>query len=156
MPETGVTRARAASKAAWRSVTPSSSLSLQQAAYTSEVIRASILGVPRGQVEAAESLGMTGSRAMRRIVLPQALRTAVPPVANDTINLLKATALVAFISVSDLLYSAQQIYSQNFKVIPLLIVATIWYVAVVSVLSLGQWLLERRLARGVNRLRAHD
>jgi polar amino acid transport system permease protein len=122
---------------------------LQQAAYTSEVIRASLLAVPIGQREAAESLGMTNLRTLRRIVLPQALRIAIPPIANDTINLLKATSLVAFISVYDLLFTVQQIYAQNYKVVPLLVVATIWYLFVVSVMAVGQWGLERRYGRGI-------
>ncbi|MCU1492278.1 MAG: transporter permease [Acidimicrobiaceae bacterium] len=118
---------------------------LQQAAYTSEVIRAAIMSVPPGQVEAAETLGMTYWGAMRRIVLPQAARVALPPVANETINLCKSTALVAFISVPDLLYSVQEVYSANFKVLPLLVVATIWYTVIVSVMSLAQWWLERSM-----------
>ncbi|WP_338889161.1 amino acid ABC transporter permease [Rhodococcus sovatensis] len=121
--------------------------SVHQSSYTSEVIRSSILAVSTGQVEAAEALGMSKLRTFRRIVLPQALRIAVPPIANDTINLLKGTALVAFISVADLLYSVQQIYTRNFQVVPLLIVATIWYVLIVSVMSVGQTALERRLGR---------
>ncbi len=118
---------------------------LQQAAYTSEVIRAAILSVPRGQTEAAEALGMTHWRIMLRIVLPQASRVAVPPIANETINLCKSTSLVAFISVPDLLYSVQEIYSRTFQVVPLLVVATIWYTVIVSILSLGQWWLEKTL-----------
>ncbi|UFS57623.1 amino acid ABC transporter permease [Subtercola endophyticus] len=119
--------------------------SLQQAAYTSEVLRASIQSVPTGQREAAIALGMTRTRTMLRIVFPQAFRVALPPIGNDTINLLKSTSLVAFIAVPDLMYSVQQIYSANFLIIPLLVVATIWYMIVVSVLSVGQSLLERRL-----------
>ena len=118
---------------------------LQQAAYTSEVFRASILSVPTGQREAAVALGMTNTRTLVRIVFPQAMRTAVPPVANETINLLKSTSLVAFISVPDLLYSVQQIYSSNFRVVPLLIVASIWYMLIVSVLSVVQYFVESRL-----------
>jgi polar amino acid transport system permease protein len=118
---------------------------LQQAAYTSEVLRAAILSVPTGQREAAVALGMTNTRTLLRIVFPQAMRVAVPPVANETINLLKSTSLVAFISVPDLLYSVQQIYSTNFRVVPLLIVASIWYMIIVSILSIGQFFLERWL-----------
>jgi polar amino acid transport system permease protein len=119
---------------------------LQQAAYTAEVIRAAILSVPGGQREAATALGMTRLRALRRVVLPQAMKVAVPPIANETINLLKATSLVAFISVPDLLYSVQEIYSANFQVVPLLIVASLWYMLVVSLLSVGQFFLERSLS----------
>jgi polar amino acid transport system permease protein len=124
---------------------------LQQAAYTSEVLRASIQSVPTGQREAAAALGMSHARTMRRIVLPQAMRVAIPPVANETINLLKATSLVAFISVPDLLYSVQQIYSSTFQVVPLLLVATLWYMVIVSVLSGLQYLIERRLRRAPGR-----
>jgi polar amino acid transport system permease protein len=120
----------------------------QQAAYTSEVIRAALLAVPSGQREAASALGMTRARTLRSIVLPQAMRLAVPPISNDTINLLKATALVAFISVPDLLYSVQQIYNLNYEVVPLLMVATIWYMFFVTVLSIGQHFLEKKLLRG--------
>jgi polar amino acid transport system permease protein len=120
---------------------------LQQAAYTSEVIRASILSVPPGQREAATALGMTKTRTLLRIVFPQALRVAVPPIANDTINLLKSTSLVAFISVPDLLYSVQQIYASNFEVMPLLVVASLWYMLIVSVLTVLQYLVEARLRR---------
>lgn len=126
---------------------------LQQAAYTSEVVRAAIMSVSRGQVEAAESLGMTSWGALRRVVLPQAARIALPPIANETINLCKSTSLVAFVSVPDLLYSVEEIYSRTFQVIPLLVVATIWYTAIVSVMSLGQWWLERTMQRN-RRVRA--
>lgn len=120
---------------------------LQQAAYTSEIIRSSLLAVPKGQREAALALGMTPFDIFRRIVFPQAMKIAVPPVSNDLINLMKATSLVAFISVSDLLYSVQQIYNRTFEVVPLLMVATIWYMILVSVLSVGQYYLERVLGR---------
>jgi polar amino acid transport system permease protein len=117
---------------------------LQQAAYTSEVIRSAIMSVPSGQVEAAYALAMTRFRTMRMIVLPQAARIAVPPIANETINLCKSTSLVAFISVPDLLYSVQEVYARTFQVLPLLIVATLWYIVIVSLMSIAQWRLEKR------------
>jgi polar amino acid transport system permease protein len=118
---------------------------LQQAAYTSEVIRAAIMSVPKGQTEAAEALGMTRWRVLQRVVFPQAARIAVPPIANETINLCKSTALVAFISVPDLLYSVEETYSRTFQVVPLLVVATIWYTVIVSLMTLAQWWLERSM-----------
>lgn len=121
---------------------------LQQAAYTSETIRASILAIPAGQREAAKALGMTPVRAFFRIVFPQAMKIAIPPIGNDTINLLKGTSLVAFIAVPDLLYSVQTIYNRTYEVVPLLMVACIWYMIFVSVLSVGQYFLERTLRRG--------
>lgn len=121
---------------------------LQQAAYTSEIIRASLLAIPVGQREAAAALGMTKTRMFFRILLPQAMRIAVPPISNDTINLLKATALAAFIAVPDLLYTVQTIYNRTYQIVPLLLVATIWYALLVSVLSYGQYHLEKALRRG--------
>lgn len=120
---------------------------LQQAAYTSEIIRASMLAIPTGQREAAAALGMTRSRMFFRIVFPQAMRIAVPPISNDTINLLKATSLAAFIAVPDLLYTVQTIYNRTYQIVPLLLVATIWYAVFVSILSYGQYRLERALGR---------
>lgn len=127
---------------------------LQQAAYTSEVIRASLLAIPVGQREAAAAIGMTKPRLFFRIILPQAMRIAVPPIGNDTINLLKATALVAFIAVPDLLYSVQTIYNRTYEIVPLLMVATIWYAVFVSILSYGQHHLERALSRDRKAARA--
>lgn len=121
---------------------------LQQAAYTAEVVRAALLAVPLGQTEASMAIGMRPMQRLMIVVLPQALRIALPPIANDTINMLKGTSLLAFIAVPDLLYSVQQIYSQNYQVIPMLMVASIWYVFLVSVLSVGQQLLENYLSTG--------
>lgn len=121
---------------------------LQQAAYTSETIRASILAIPVGQREAARALGMTPARSFFRVILPQVMRIAVPPIGNDTINLLKGTSLVAFIAVPDLLYSVQTIYDRTYQVVPLLMVACIWYMIFVSILSVGQYFLEKKLRRG--------
>ncbi|MGN6782754.1 MAG: amino acid ABC transporter permease [Marmoricola sp.] len=127
-------------------------LGLNQAAYQSEIVRAGILSVDHGQAEAAEALGLTRLHVMRRIVLPQAMRVIIPPTGNETIGMLKSTSLVSVLAVPDLLYSAQVIYSRNFLTIPLLIVASIWYFVVTSVLSVGQFYLERHYARGNHRL----
>jgi polar amino acid transport system permease protein len=124
---------------------------LQQAGYTSEVVRAALLAVPRGQTEAAMAIGMRPMQRMMTIVLPQAARIALPAIANETINLMKSTSLLAIIAVPDLLYSAQLIYTQNYLIIPLLVVASLWYVALVSVLSIGQALLETYLRTGTLR-----
>jgi polar amino acid transport system permease protein len=122
-------------------------LGLHEAAYMAEIVRAGILAVPRGQVDAALSIGMTRRRAMRRIVLPQTLRVVVPPTGNQFIGLLKASALVAVIGGNDLLTRTQQIYSVNFKIIALLTVASLWYLALTSVATIGQHYLEAWLER---------
>jgi polar amino acid transport system permease protein len=127
---------------------------LNESAYGSEIIRASILSVPKGQTEAAHALGMTQWQTYRRVVMPQAMRVALPPLSNDLVNVVKGTALVAFISVSDLLYSAQLIYSRTFEVIPLLVVVSIWYLVIVTVITVLQAYLERRLSRSALRARA--
>ncbi|UUW92026.1 amino acid ABC transporter permease [Pimelobacter simplex] len=123
-------------------------LGLNEAAYMSEIVRAGILSVDHGQNEAASALGLTRGQTLRRIVLPQAMRVIVPPTGNETIGMLKTTALVSVLAVHDLLYSSQIIYAKNFQTVPLLIVASIWYLAVTTVLGIGQYYLERRYARG--------
>jgi polar amino acid transport system permease protein len=123
-------------------------LGLNEAAYSSEIVRAGIQSVDTGQTEAAHSLGMRPMLTMRRIVLPQAMRVIVPPMGNETINMLKMTALVSVIAAHDLMSNIQAVYAQNYQVIPLLVVAAIWYLALVSVLSLPQAWLERRYGRG--------
>jgi polar amino acid transport system permease protein len=128
-------------------------LALNEAAYMAEIVRAGITSVPEGQSEAASALGMSRARTLRRIVLPQAMRVIVPPTGNETISMLKTTSLVSVIASSDLLYSAQLIYSQNFKQVPLLIVVCVWYLALTTLLSLGQTALERHYGRGVRRTR---
>lgn len=122
--------------------------SLHESAYMAEIVRAGILSVNKGQKEAALSTGMTEAKAMWRIVLPQAMRVIIPPTGNQAINLLKATSLVAFISGGDLLSNVTDIYSVNFAVIPLLVVASIWYLALVTVATIGQTYLERAFGRG--------
>lgn len=126
-------------------------LGLNQGAYMSEIVRAGILSVDHGQHEAAGALGINRLQTMRRIILPQAMRVIIPPTGNETIGMLKTTALVSVLSVPDLLYSSQIIYSRTFETIPLLIVASIWYIVMTTVLSIGQYYLERRFARGGQR-----
>jgi polar amino acid transport system permease protein len=126
-------------------------LGLNEGAYMAEIVRAGIISVDEGQSDAARSLGMTRLQTMRRIVLPQAMRVIIPPTGNETISMLKTTSLVSVIAVGDLLYAAQEIYSVNFKTIPLLIVASIWYLICTSVLYVGQFYLERYYGRGSER-----
>jgi polar amino acid transport system permease protein len=123
-------------------------LAFNEAAYMAEIVRAGIISVDVGQTEAAQSLGMTRLQIMRRIVLPQAMRVIVPPTGNETISMLKTSSLVSFIAVTDLLYAAQQIYAVNYKIIQLLLVASLWYLLMTSVLYVGQYYLERRFGRG--------
>ncbi len=124
---------------------------LNAGAYASEIIRAGLLGVDRGQFEAAKAIGMTNATALRRIVLPQAMRTVLPPLGNETISMIKMTSLASIIGFSDLLRSVQNIYFVNTRVIELLMVATVWYLVVVTVLSVFQQMLERRFGRGFTR-----
>ncbi|MBH0244653.1 amino acid ABC transporter permease [Streptomyces cavourensis] len=123
-------------------------LTLHEAAYAAEVVRGGILSVERGQVEAAQSLGLGPWRRFRRIVLPQAMRSIVPPAGNMLIGTLKGTSIVSIIAVQDLLYSVQLVYHRTYEVIPLLLVATLWYALVTSLLSIGQRYVERYYARG--------
>ena len=126
-------------------------LGLNEAAYMAEIVRAGIVSVDEGQTEAAQALGMTRLQTLRRIVLPQAMRVIVPPTGNETISMLKTSSLVSVIAYTELLYSVQLIYATTYQQIPLLIVASIWYLAVTSVLSIGQYYLERRFGRGTRR-----
>lgn len=129
-------------------------LALCEAAYMAEIVRAGIESVGNGQREAASALGMSPWLTFRRVVLPQATRVIIPPTGNELINLLKGTSLVSVLAISDLLYAVQTIYSQNFQTIPLLITATIWYLAITTVLNLIQSRIERHYAAGtVSRLR---
>jgi polar amino acid transport system permease protein len=120
-------------------------LGLNEAAYMAEIVRAGIGSVDRGQREAAEALGMRPALVYRRVILPQAARVIVPPTANETISMLKLTSLVLVIGLPDLLTSAQLIYGRNFQQIPLLIVASLWYLVLTTLLTFAQSRLERRL-----------
>ena len=123
-------------------------LGLNQGAYTSEVVRSGILSVDEGQTEAAQAVGMTRLQTMRRIVLPQAMRVIIPPVGNEVIGMLKTTSLASAIGVTEILAEAQHIYFVNNRIMELLIVCAVWYLAAVSILSIGQFYLERHFAKG--------
>jgi polar amino acid transport system permease protein len=126
-------------------------LTLHEAAYAAEVVRGGILSVDAGQTEAAQALGISRARTLRRIVVPQAMRSIVPTAGNMLIGTLKGTSIVSVLAVHDLLYSVQLVYNQTYQVIPLLLVATLWYIAVTTVLSVGQFYVERHYARGAAR-----
>ncbi|MBW0104527.1 amino acid ABC transporter permease [Pseudonocardia sp. KRD291] len=123
-------------------------LSLVESAYMAEIIRAGVLGVDQGQREAASAMGFTPLQTFFRIVLPQAMRVIIPPSGSQFISVLKGTALVSVIAMNDLLHAVQVIYNQTYEIVPMLIVACIWYLAVVTLLTLGQRRLERHFARG--------
>lgn len=123
-------------------------LGLHEAAYMAEIVRGGLLSVAAGQKEAGQTLGMTGARTMRRIILPQAMRFIIPPTGNQVISMVKATSLVSVIAMADLFYTVQAIYNGNFKTIPLLLVASIWYLIITSVMNIGQSFIENYYARG--------
>lgn len=115
------------------------------------MVRGGILSVDSGQTEAAQALGLSRRRTLRRIVVPQAMRSIVPTAGNMLIGTLKGTSIVSVLAVHDLLYSVQLIYNQTYQIIPLLMVATLWYVAVTTMLGVGQFYVERHYARGDSR-----
>jgi polar amino acid transport system permease protein len=129
-------------------------LGISQGAYTSEVVRSGLLSVDSGQYEAARTIGMTQMMMLRRIVLPQAMRVMVPPVGNEVIGMVKLTSLASVIQYSEILHNAQIIYFANTRVLELLLVASFWYLAVVSVLSIGQHYVERYFGRGSKSIRS--
>jgi len=123
-------------------------LGLNEAAYMAEIVRGGILSVDEGQGEAASALGMKRTQTMRRIVLPQAMRVIVPPTGNETISMLKTTSLVSVVPYYELFFNAQVIGNRTFQPFPMLIMASIWYLSITSVLMVGQYYIERRYARG--------
>jgi polar amino acid transport system permease protein len=126
-------------------------LGFNEAAYMAEIVRAGILSVDEGQTEAATSLGMTRPLMLRRIVLPQAMRVIIPPTGNELISMLKNSSLVSVAAVTELFYTVQLIYAANYQTVPLLIVASLWYLIITSVLTVGQYYVERYYARGSSR-----
>jgi len=126
-------------------------LGLNEGAYMAEIVRAGIISVDEGQTEAAAALGMRSSQTMRRVILPQAMRVIIPPTGNEFINMLKTSSLAAVITFGELFRGAQNIYSSNLQTIELLIVISIWYLALTTVASVIQYYIERRFARGSSR-----
>jgi polar amino acid transport system permease protein len=126
-------------------------LGLNEGAYMAEIARAGILSVDQGQDEAACALGMNRMQTMRRVTLPQAMRVIIPPTGNETISMLKTTSLASAIAVGELTGVGQRIYGRTYEVIPLLVTVSIWYLFLTSILSIGQYYLERRFARGALR-----
>jgi len=125
-------------------------LGLSMATYMAEVVRGGILSVGAGQIEAIRSLGMTRAQGLRRVILPQAMRVVLPPMGNELIALLKWTSLASVIAVSEVMHEASLIYSRNFQVIPLLLVAAAWYLLVTTAFSFGQRYLERHFGKGAH------
>jgi polar amino acid transport system permease protein len=126
-------------------------LALSEAAYMAEIVRAGISSIDEGQTEAAQALGMSRGKLMRRVVLPQAMRVIVPPTGNETIAMIKDTSLVAFVPYYELFFQLQAIGSRTFQLFPMLVAACLWYLAMTSVLMVGQHFLEKRYARGTRR-----
>jgi polar amino acid transport system permease protein len=126
-------------------------LGLNEAAYMAEIVRAGIISVEHGQTEAAQALGMTRLLVMRRIVLPQAMRVIIPPTGNETISMLKTSSLAFVAAVPELFTRGEQISSANFDVVELIIVVSVWYLFMTSILTVGQFYLERYFARGSQR-----
>jgi polar amino acid transport system permease protein len=126
-------------------------LALHEAAYAGEIIRAGLLSVDHGQHEAAAALGLPRRRQFFRIVLPQAMRSILPNAANLLVNLLKSTSIVYVLAIGELFYQVQVIYGRSGRVVPLLMVATVWYVILTAALSVLQYYTERHFARGAVR-----
>ncbi|WP_217215348.1 amino acid ABC transporter permease [Streptomyces sp. AC550_RSS872] len=126
-------------------------LGLNEAAYMAEICRAGLMAVDEGQTEASQALGMSHSKTLRRIVVPQAMRVIVPPTGNEFINMLKTSSLVYVVSYPELTRSATSIGSTSYAVMEMLFVASIWYLVMTSVFSVFQYYLERRYARGSSR-----
>lgn len=123
-------------------------LGLNEGAYMAEIVRAGIQSVDEGQAEASHALGMTQTQTMRRVVLPQAMRVIIPPTGNEFINMLKTSSLVSAVQYTELLRASSNIGSTAGAIMEMLFVASIWYLALTSVFSVGQYYLERRYARG--------
>jgi polar amino acid transport system permease protein len=124
---------------------------LNDAAYTSEIVRSGLMSVPKGQTEAAYAVGMSPVKAMRRIILPQALRIIIPPLGNAFIGMFKLTSIALVIGYGELMNTTRAIYSSEFNTIPLLLVASFWYLVLTTILSIGQHYIERYYGRGFNR-----
>ncbi|MFA6032110.1 MAG: amino acid ABC transporter permease [Myxococcota bacterium] len=122
---------------------------LHEAAYASEIIRGGILSVDHGQDEAADALAIPKRRALFRVILPQAMRSIIPASASLLIGTFKNTSIASVVAVTDLLYSAQIIYNRNYEIVPLLMVATVWYILITSIISVVQYFVEAYFGRGL-------
>ena len=129
-------------------------LGLNEAAYMSEIVRAGLLSVDPGQTDASRALGHSPAQTFRVVVLPQAMRAIVPPTGNQVIGMLKYTSIASVVALPELMQSVENIYSRTFETIPLLIVAALWYLAMVSLLSIAQHFIERHYGRGAGALPA--
>jgi polar amino acid transport system permease protein len=127
-------------------------LTLNQAAYMAEIIRGGFSSVGKGQIEAADSLGMSASTKMRKVIIPQAMPSIIPATGNQVIGMFKETSLVSVLGVAELLQSAQLIYARTYETIPLLIVASLWYLVMTLLLSYPQAKLEQKYSRTTSRL----
>ena len=123
-------------------------LGLHQAAYSAEIIRGGLISVDQGQQEAAAALGIPAHKRLLRIILPQAMRSIVPNATNEVIGLVKGASVVFVIAIPELFYAVQVIYNRNSRVIPLLLVAVVWYTLITTILSILQYYIERHYARG--------
>lgn len=126
-------------------------LSAYLGAYSSEIFRGGVLSIPSGQFEACHSLGLSAWKTYTKVIGPQIVRVITPPLANEVVTMFKNTSLVSVIGYVELLTTVQLVYSQNFKTVPLLTVAVIWYLALTSLAMLGQSQLEKRFGRGFAR-----
>jgi polar amino acid transport system permease protein len=127
-------------------------LTLNEAAYMAEIIRGGFSSVGKGQIEAADSLGMSGAMKMRKVIIPQAMPSIIPATGNQVIGMFKETSLVSVLGVAELLQSAQLIYARTYETIPLLIVASLWYLVMTLLLSYPQSKLEQKYSRTSSRL----
>ncbi|WP_185757330.1 amino acid ABC transporter permease [Nocardia bhagyanarayanae] len=126
-------------------------LALHQAAYSAEIIRAGLVSVDPGQLEAAAALGIPRWRQFRTIVVPQAMRSILPNATNEVISLFKGTSIVSVMAIAELFYQVQVIYGRNGRVVPLLMVATVWYILLTTILTVAQYYIERHYAKGAQR-----
>ena len=123
-------------------------LGLNEGAYMGEIIRAGLLSVDHGQSEASKALGHRPFQTFRVIVLPQAMKAIIPPTGNQFIGMLKYTSIASIVALHELMHSVETIYNRTFETMPMLIVAALWYLILVSILSVGQYFIERHYLKG--------
>ena len=124
---------------------------LNEAAYFSEIARGGLMAVDEGQLEAAKSIGMSRGQSLRHIIIPQAMRVIIPPSGNEIISMLKTTSIAVAIGLPELMYQTENIAARTYQVMPLLIVASLWYLAITTIMSIGQFYVERHYAKGALR-----